>query len=73
MAGYGITNACMVSTLKVEFYVQYNHIRRKFVPLEFGEPPRDIAKHMAGFKAKEWSNFVTLHSLPLLLNHLPMK
>ena len=44
---------------------------RKNMPLDFGRPPIDIQKHFAGFKAEDWTNWVTLYSLPLLQNYLP--
>ncbi|GES92310.1 hypothetical protein GLOIN_2v1522244 [Rhizophagus clarus] len=44
---------------------------RRDVPLEFGRPPRDIYKHSNGFKAKEWSDWITIYSMPMLKNKLP--
>ena len=45
----------------------------KQIPLEFGRPPRDIYKHHNGFKAVEWSDWITVYSIPFLLNKLPSK
>jgi hypothetical protein len=42
------------------------HSSRKQMPLEFGRPPRNIWKHYNGFKATEWSNWITMYSLPFL-------
>ena len=44
---------------------------RKQIPLEFGRPPRNIYKHFNGFKAKEWSDWISIYSIPLLKNKLP--
>jgi hypothetical protein len=44
---------------------------RQNVPLEFGHPPRNIYKHFNGFKAKEWSDWITIYSTPMLKNKLP--
>jgi hypothetical protein len=44
---------------------------RQRIPLEFGRPPRDIFKHFNGFKAKEWSDWITIYSMPMLKNKLP--
>jgi len=44
---------------------------KKTMPTAFGRPPRNILAHHEGFKAEEWANWVTLHSLPLLKDHLP--
>jgi hypothetical protein len=46
---------------------------RKQIPLEFGRPPRNIYKHHNGFKAAEWSDWITIYSIPLLLNRLPAR
>jgi len=46
---------------------------KKSMPLEFGRPPRNILKHNAGYKAEEWSNWITLYSIPLLKIYLPDK
>jgi len=43
---------------------------RKQIPLEFGRPLRDIHKHFNGFKAKEWSDWISIYSIPLLKNKL---
>ena len=47
------------------------HSSRKQMPLEFGRPPRNIWKHYNGFKATEWSNWITMYSLPFLDKKLP--
>jgi hypothetical protein len=44
---------------------------RRDIPLEFGRPPHDIYKHFSGFKAKEWSDWITIYSMPMLKNKLP--
>jgi hypothetical protein len=44
---------------------------RKSIPADFGRPPRSIAHHHNGYKAEEWSSWITLYSLPLLKDHLP--
>ncbi|KAF0333003.1 transposase domain-containing protein [Gigaspora margarita] len=41
--------------------------------IDFGRPPRNIIKHRDGYKAEEWANWITLYSLPLLQNHLPIQ
>ena len=46
---------------------------KKNMPLGFGRPPRNIAKHYAGYKAEEWANWITLYSVPLLKTYLPAK
>ncbi|RIA79710.1 hypothetical protein C1645_702044, partial [Glomus cerebriforme] len=46
---------------------------RKFIPTEFGRPPRNIVHHHNGYKAEEWSSWITLYSLPLLKDRLPAK
>jgi hypothetical protein len=47
------------------------HFSRKQIPLDFGRPPRNILKHHNGFKAAEWSSWVTMYSLPFLNKRLP--
>ena len=44
---------------------------RKSIPTDFGRPPRNIVLHHNGYKAEEWSCWITLYSLPLLKDHLP--
>ena len=39
---------------------------KKSVPLKFKRPPRCIFKYHAEYKAKEWANWITLYSVPLL-------
>ena len=46
-------------------------LNRKQIPLEFGRPPCNIYKHFNGFKAKEWSDWISIYSIPLLKNKLP--
>lgn len=45
---------------------------RKKIPSYLGRPPRNITQHYNGYKAEEWSCWVTMYSLPLLKNKLPM-
>lgn len=52
---------------------QIMHDCRKQIPLEFGRSPRNIYKHHNGFKAIEWSDWITIYSIPFLLNKLPAK
>lgn len=47
------------------------HSNRKQMPLEFGRPLRNIQKHYNGFKAAEWSNWITMYSLPFLNKKFP--
>ena len=47
------------------------HSSRKQMPLEFGRPPRNIMKYHNGYKAIEWSNWITMYSLPFLNKKLP--
>jgi hypothetical protein len=47
------------------------HLNRKQMPSEFGRPLRNIQKHYRGFKATEWSNWITMYSLPFLNQKLP--
>ncbi|KAI8830038.1 hypothetical protein BC829DRAFT_366650 [Chytridium lagenaria] len=42
-------------------------------PASFGRSPRNISKHFDGFKAAEFSNWVTVLSVPLLTGKLPEK
>ena len=44
---------------------------KKYMPLDIGKAPRDIAKHHAGFKAIEWRNWIIHFSIPLLIKYLP--
>ena len=44
---------------------------KKNMPLDFGRPPIDIQRYSASLKAKDWSNWVILYSLPLLQDYLP--
>lgn len=56
---------------------QWNEIGRemetvkKSIPADLGRPPRNIALHYNGYKAEEWSSWVTLYSLPLFKDRLP--
>jgi len=71
------------STLNNQPYVlsnkQWNEIgaemeaARKSIPTDFGRPPRNIVLHHNGYKAEEWSSWITLYSLLLLKDHLPDK
>jgi hypothetical protein len=71
------------STLNDQPYVidnkQWNEIgtemeiARKSIPTDFGRPPRNIVHHHNGYKAEEWSSWITLYSLPLLKDRLPAK
>ena len=47
------------------------HSNHKQMPLEFGRPLRNIQKYHNGFKAAEWSNWITMYSLPFLNQKLP--
>ena len=68
------------STLNDQPYVlsnkQWNEIgvemeaAKKSIPTDFGRPPRNIILHHNGYKAEEWSSWITLYSLPLLKDHL---
>lgn len=49
---------------------QTMHDFRKQIPLEFGRPSRNIFKYHNGFKAAEWSSWVTMFSIPLLKSKL---
>ncbi|ODQ50786.1 hypothetical protein SAICODRAFT_61265, partial [Saitoella complicata NRRL Y-17804] len=44
---------------------------RRYIPNALGRGPRNIAKHPAGFRATEWSLWMTLYSVPLLSGRLP--
>ena len=46
---------------------------KKSIPTDFGRPPRNIILHYNGYKAEEWSSWITLYSLPLLKDRLPVK
>ncbi|GET53357.1 transposase domain-containing protein [Rhizophagus irregularis DAOM 181602=DAOM 197198] len=52
---------------------QIMHECRKQIPLEFGRSPRNIFKHHNGYKAVEWSDWITVYSIPFLLNKLSAK
>jgi hypothetical protein len=41
---------------------------RKAIPSSFGRPPRDITKHVGGWKAEEWQNWIVLYSMPILVS-----
>ena len=43
---------------------------KKSIPTDFGRPPRNIFLHHNGYKAEEWSAWITLYSLPLLKDRL---
>jgi len=71
------------STLNDQPYVlnnrQWNEIgaemeaAKKSIPTDLGRPPRNIFLHYNGYKAEEWSSWITLYSLPLLKDRLPAK
>ena len=71
------------STLNDQPYVldnkQWNEIgiemeiARNSIPTDFGRPPRNIVLHHNGYKAEEWASWITLYSLPLLKDRLPVK
>ncbi|GAO48626.1 hypothetical protein G7K_2796-t1 [Saitoella complicata NRRL Y-17804] len=44
---------------------------RRRIPNQLGRAPRNIAKNSAGFKATEWSLWLSLYSVPLLSGRLP--
>ena len=45
---------------------------RRSIPTSFGKPPRNIAIYWRQFTAEEWRNWITIFSLPLLYNRLPL-
>jgi hypothetical protein len=49
------------------------HKARKTFPSYLGRPPRNIVLHHAGYKAEEWSAWITMYSLPLLKDRLATK
>ena len=49
------------------------HKARKTFPSYLGRPPRNIILHHVGYKAEEWAAWITMYSLPLLKNRLPIK
>ena len=52
---------------------QSMQINRRHVPTSFGRPPRNIISHSAGYKAEEWSRWISLYSIPLLKDHIDEK
>ncbi|RIB27963.1 hypothetical protein C2G38_1952520, partial [Gigaspora rosea] len=46
---------------------------KKTIPSSLGHPLRNIGLHHNGYKAEEWSNWITMYSLPFLKNRLPKK
>jgi hypothetical protein len=46
---------------------------KKSIPTDFGRPSRNIFLHHNGYKAEEWSAWITLYSLPLLKDRLPAR
>ncbi|RIB14150.1 hypothetical protein C2G38_2040423 [Gigaspora rosea] len=42
----------------------------KTIPSEFGCLPTNIYRYSNSFKAEEWTNWICLYSLPLLVNYL---
>ena len=46
-------------------------LSKKQMPSEFGRPPCNIYKYFNGYKATEWSNWITIYSLPFLKHKLP--
>jgi hypothetical protein len=49
------------------FMVQH----RSQMPKSFGRTVRNISDHMNGFKAEEWSRFLTVYSVPLFDGLVP--
>lgn len=49
------------------------HNARKSLPAYLGRPPRNIVLHHNGYKAEEWSAWITLYSLPLLKGRMPIR
>lgn len=49
------------------------HLVRKNIPSSLGRPLRNIVLHYRGYKAEEWSTWITMYSLPFLKNQLPNK
>ena len=45
----------------------------KQIPLEFGRMLRNIYKHRNSFKVVEWSDWITIYSIPFLLDKLPAR
>jgi hypothetical protein len=48
------------------------HAARKMIPSYLGRPPRNITLHHNGYKAEEWMSWITMYSLPLLKDKLPI-
>lgn len=46
---------------------------RHCIPTIFGRPPRNIMLYSAGYKAEEWSRWISLYSIPLLKGHIKEK
>jgi hypothetical protein len=49
------------------------HNVRKTLPAYLGRPPRNIVLYYNGYKAEEWFTWITLYSLPLLKNRMPIR
>jgi len=45
-------------------------LSKKQMPSEFGRTSHNIYKHFNGYKATEWSNWITIYSLPFLKHKL---
>ena len=50
----------------------WNNVR-KTLPAYLGRPPRNIVLYYNGYKAEEWFTWITLYSLPLLKDRLPIR
>ncbi|POG63301.1 hypothetical protein GLOIN_2v1464113, partial [Rhizophagus irregularis DAOM 181602=DAOM 197198] len=46
---------------------------RKTIPAYLGRPPRNIVLYYNGYKAEEWFTWITLYSLPLLKDRMPIR
>jgi hypothetical protein len=46
---------------------------KRNIPTSYGRPPRHILAHSAGYKAEEWSKWITLYSMPLLKDKIDEK
>ena len=49
------------------------HQVRKILPVYLGRSPRNIVLYHKGYKAEEWSTWITLYSLPLLKGRMPIR
>ncbi len=71
-SGQDIGNYVFSQTIWRTIGNEMHQVRKNF-PVHLGRPPHNIMLYYKGYKAEEWSTWITMYSLPLLKGRMPQK